>query len=478
MSDPAAKHPVQKGTVVTLEISSLAFGGRGVARENGYIIFVDGALPGQQVRARILRKRKAYAEARAVEILRPSPEEIQPRCRHFGECGGCRFQNLAYAAQMKHKRKQVIESLEHVGGFRKPPVLETIGSPEPFYYRNKMEFSFGRRRWLSAEEVNKDEICKRRDFALGLHVRGRFDKILDLDECYLQSPLSVEILHFVRAFVVESAFKPYTTLDHSGFWRHLVVRTGTNTNELLINIVTADVGPAAAEVEQLAQKLTEDFPQITTVVHNINRRRAEVAISEEERVLFGPGHIQERIGEHLFQISANSFFQTNTKGAELLYAAVKEFACLQGGETVYDLYAGAGTISICLASQAGRVVGFEIFEDALRDARVNCELNDVTNCIFVPGDLKDSLASDQGGDWGDPDIFIIDPPRAGMHEQVVRQVCRRGPARIVYVSCNPTTLARDARALHRANYELQQVQPVDMFPMTPHIELVSLLARH
>lgn len=470
---------IKRGTELSLNIESLAFGGRGVARLNGLVVFVEEALPGQQVKARIFRKRKGYAEARTLLVLRESPERVEPRCPHFGECGGCHFQTLNYAAQLQHKRRQVVESLEHLGGFENPPVLETLPSPDQYYYRNKMEYSFGRQRWVTKSEIGQDYLTKPKSFALGLHVRGRFDKILDLDTCYLQSPVSAEILNFVRQFVLQSEIPPYTTRDHSGFWRHLVVREGKNTGDLLINIVTAEVTEFYKQVDALATHLRDAFPRLTTMVHNINRKKAEVATGDEERVLYGNGTIREKIGHRLFQISANSFFQTNTKGAEILYDKVLEYANFKNDDTVFDLYSGAGTISLYIADKVQKVIGFEVVEHAVKDAQVNCQLNGVENGFFVQGDLKESLTLGAKGSnaWGRPRVIVIDPPRAGMHAEVLNQVLRLRAERIVYVSCNPTTFARDAKELCNSGYDLKKVQPVDMFPHTAHIELVSLLGR-
>lgn len=478
MPETITKKPLKKGSTLELKIEKLAFGGKGVARENGFVLFVDGALPGQTVQARITKKRSGYAEARTVEVVKPSPQEVAPQCRHFGECGGCRFQNFEYQAQVAAKYEQVVESLEHIGAFSKPQVHPPIASPDRFHYRNKMEYSFGRQRWISSAEITSDRVEKPRDFALGLHVRGRYDKILDIDECHLQSERSVEILKFVRQHALSSGLQAYTTEDHSGFWRNLVVREGKHTGQVLVNIVTADVKDGEKAVDALAKSLSGSFPDVTTMVHNINRGKAQTAIGEVERVVFGPGTIQERIGERIYQVSANSFFQTNTLAAELLYRKVLEFADFQGDELVYDLYAGAGTISLFIADRVRQVIGFELVTDAIKDAQLNCGLNEVVNCSFVAGDVRASLYAEKAlAEWGRPDVVLIDPPRAGMHADVLKQAGLLAPKKIVYISCNPTTFARDARLLCDSEYTLQQVQPVDMFPMTPHIELVALLTQ-
>jgi 23S rRNA (uracil1939-C5)-methyltransferase len=468
---------LKKGLELELDVESLAYGTKGVARLNGYVIFVEEGLPGQRVRAQIVKKKKDYAEARSLEVLRQSPHFVEPRCKHFADCGGCRLQNLHYEVQLAAKQQQVIDLLTHLGGFADPPVLPAIGSPQIFFYRNKMEFSFSRQRWITRAEITSDEIELPRDFALGLHARNRYDKTLAIAECHLQSPLSNRILAAVRAFAQGHPLLPYTTLGHTGFWRFLVIREGKNTGEVMVNVVTADAPTGRDEVQRLAEVLAAAIPQITTIVHNLNRSKAQVAIGEEEFVLHGPGYIRELIGAFVFRISANSFFQTNTGGAEKLYTIVRDFAGLTGQETVYDLYCGAGTISIFVSKQARQVIGFEIVPQAIHDAGVNCRLNEVMNCHFVLGDLKDELAQVPilMRRWGRPDVVIVDPPRAGMHPKVVQKLFELAPKRIVHVSCNPSTFARDVKELCAARYHLAKVQPVDMFPHTSHIEVIGVL---
>jgi 23S rRNA (uracil1939-C5)-methyltransferase len=468
---------LKKGQEIELEIQSLAYGTKGVARLNGYVVFVEEALPGQRVRAQIVKKKKDYAEARPLEVLQQSPDFVEPRCKHFDDCGGCRLQNLSYEVQLAAKQRQVTELLEHLGGFANPPMLPAVGSPQIFFYRNKMEFSFSQQRWLTRAEIATNEIKLPKDFALGLHARNRYDKNLMIEECHLQSPLSNRILAAVRAFTERHPLLPYTTESHTGFWRFLVIREGKKTGEVMVNLVTADVPTGREEVQRLATGLVAEFPEITTIVHNINRSKAQVAIGEDEFILHGPGHIHERIGSFIFRISANSFFQTNSEGAEKLYGIVRDFAGLTGPETVYDLYCGAGTISIFVSRQARQVVGFEIVPQAIHDAGVNCRLNEVMNCHFVLGDLKDELAQVPilVRRWGRPEVLIVDPPRAGMHPRVVQKLLELAPKRIIYVSCNPSTFARDVKELCATRYRMVKAQPVDMFPHTSHIELVGAL---
>jgi len=471
--------PLKKGSEIDLEIESLAFGGQGIARVDGFVVFVQDALPGQRVRARLIRKRGGYGEGRVLQVLRQSADFVEPRCRHFDDCGGCILQNYSYAAQLEAKRRQVAETLQHLGGFSEPPIPPPIPSPDIFYYRNKMEFSFSPQRWITRAEVRGKTLVAPKDFALGLHVRDRYDKILAVEECHLQSDWSNQVLAAVRSFTEKHPLRPYTTRDHSGFWRFVVLREGKHTAERMVNLVTAEHPLGREEVAKLADILRQQFPDITTIVHNLNRKKAQIAFGDEEIVLHGPGYIREGIGDYIFRISANSFFQTNTLAAERLYKKVEEYATLSGRETVYDLYCGAGTISIYVSKFANRVVGFEMVPQAIRDAGINCRLNGVSNCAFIEGDLKDELAQVKPiiMRWGKPDVVVVDPPRSGMHPKVVGKLLELSPQRIVYVSCNPATFARDAKELFAASYQLEKVQPVDMFPHTAHIELVSRLVR-
>ncbi len=471
--------PLKKGSEIELEIESLAFGAKGLARLNGYVVFVERALPGQRLRAQITKKKPGYAEARPLEVLRQSPDYIPPRCSHFAECGGCLVQNFSYEKQLEAKRRQVEETLIHLGGIAQPPMAIALGSPQQFFYRNKMEFSFARQRWLTRDEITSAQTVGERNFALGLHARNCYDKTLDVQECFLLSEKSNHILAAVRAFAKSSGLLPYTTRDHTGFWRFLVIREGKRTNETMVNIVTADAPEGRNTVAELSAALLQQFPDLTTIVHNINRGKAQIAFGEEEIILHGVGYLRERLGDCTFQISANSFFQTNTLGAERLYAVAAEFASLTGAETVFDLYCGAGTIAIFISKRAKKVVGFEIVPEAIRDAMLNCGLNQVDNCNFVLGDLKDELARVPllTQRWGRPEVVIADPPRAGMHPRVLQKILELAPQRIVYVSCNPATFARDVRVLCHQDYHLEKVQPVDMFPHTAHCEVVGLLAR-
>ena len=457
---------IKKGQLVELEISGIAFGGRGLARVNGLAVFVDGAVPLDLVIARIVKKKKHYAEARVYTLVRPSPHRIRADCMYSGFCGGCKWQFLTYEKQLEYKRQHVQESIERIGLIRDVPVHPTLSSPAMFGYRNKMEFSCSDRRWLLPDEMGKEGVEK--GFALGLHVPGTFYKVLDTRSCLLQPELGNHILHDVRTFIKASGVPVYGLRTHTGFWRFLMLRHSVAYDRWMVNIITAKKDRGI--VQPLAVQLMDKYPQIISVVNNITSRKAGIAVGEYEIGLSGLPCLTDKIGELEFEISANSFFQTNTLAAQRLYQTIKEYAGLSGRETVVDLYSGTGAIAICLAHGAKKVIGMEIVESAVADAVKNCEINGVSNCQFIVGDIKDGLSriTDR------PEVMIIDPPRAGMHKDVVKGVLEMAPERIVYVSCNPATMARDM-GLMTENYRVLEVQPVDMFPHTFHIESVARL---
>jgi 23S rRNA (uracil1939-C5)-methyltransferase len=458
----------KKGQQIETEISAIAFGGKGLVRINGMAIFVDQAIPGDQVLIRITRQKKNYAEARVVELLKASPDRIHPPCVYSGFCGGCRWQFLEYEVQLRYKRQHVRESLQHIGQLKDVQVHPTIPSPQIFGYRNKMEFSCTDRRWLTPDELQYPEIDK--GFGIGLHVPGTFFKVFDTKRCLLQPDLGNHILEDVRKFIESSELPVYGLRSHQGFWRFLMLRHSVAEDQWMVNLITAF--DAHQALQPLAGLLMEKYPQVTAVVNNITSRKAGVAIGEFELKLAGNPTIVDKIGSFEFEISANSFFQTNTPGAAELYETVKKYAGLSGSETVIDLYSGTGTIPILLSGVAGEVIGLEMISSAVADAENNCRHTQVENCRFVLGDIRETLPLISSR----PDVLIIDPPRAGMHQDVAKQVLAMLPERIVYVSCNPATLARDLVLLKEA-YQVQEVQPVDLFPHTYHIESVASLIR-
>ena len=458
---------VKKGQELELEISELAFGGKGLARKDGFVVFIDQTIPLDIVIARIIKKKKNYANASIVRILKESPFRIKPPCIYSGCCGGCKWQFLKYDEQLVFKRQHVIDSFEHIGIIKDVPVHLALPSKLIYGYRNKMEFSCSDRRWLMPDEMGIENLDI--NFALGLHAPGTFHKVLDIKKCLLQPGLGNNILDDVRKYIKNSNIPVYGLRSHKGFWRFLVLRHSAAYDQWMVNIVTAD--ESISTVQPLSDLLTDKYPEIVSVINNINTRKAGIAVGEYEMPLAGSPFIKDKIDQYEFEISANSFFQTNTLGAEILYEKVREYAGLSGKEHVVDLYCGAGTISIFLADSARELVGIEISESAVRDAEINCRNNGVSNCRFILGDIKDCLEQVKK-----PDVMIIDPPRAGMHKDVIKQVLDMSPARIVYVSCNPATMARDLGMI-KDDYSVLEVQPIDMFPHTHHIESVARLEK-
>ncbi|MFQ6609262.1 MAG: 23S rRNA (uracil(1939)-C(5))-methyltransferase RlmD [Fidelibacterota bacterium] len=461
----------KKGEIVSLKIEALAFGGMGISHIGEMVVFVKNAIPGQVVNARILKKRSSYLEAKRISVDAESPHFVAPACDHFEYCGGCTFQNLAYPQQLSAKAAQVNDIYQRIGGFPEVRIDPIVGCDEIFNYRNKMEFTFSNRRFIT--EADED---LPRDFALGAHTAGKFDKILNIDECRLQHPVCNDILQYVKLRVRELGLAPYDIVNHIGFMRYLVLRTGSKTGEIMVNLVTASESPV--KLQPLVDELIQRFPSIVSIVNNITSRKSGVSVGEKETILFGRDYLTDNIGELQFHISANSFFQTNTRQAATLYEIVRHHCGLTGKETVYDLFCGAGSISLFVASSAKEVLGFELVPSAIRDARQNAELNGIENVRFFEGNLMDMFRdSPELSQLPLPDVLIIDPPRAGLHPHTVKDILTQSPRRIVYVSCNPSTQVRDVRLLCDEGYTLDKIIPVDMFPHTPHIETVAILTK-
>ncbi len=458
---------IKKGQIIDLKVTDLAFGGKGIAHIDGFAVFIDQAVPLDLVSIRIIKKKKNFANGRILKLLEPSPYRINPPCEFSGFCGGCKWQFLKYDKQISYKQQHVADSLKHIGFVENAVVHPTIPSELIFGYRNKMEFSLSDRRWLLPDEMGLDVEA---GFAIGLHVPGTFYKVLDIKECLLQPDLGNLILDDVRNFIKNSDLPVYGLRSHVGFWRFLMLRHSAFYDQWMVNIITADEN--REEVQPLADLLIKKYPKIASVINNITSKPAGVAIGEYEIYLAGSSHIKDKIGPYEFEISANSFFQTNTFGAKRLYETVKMFAELTGKETVVDLYSGTGTIPICISDSAKEVIGIEIIESAVKDAENNCVNNNISNCHFICGNIINCLEQITKR----PDVMIIDPPRSGMHKDVVKQVIDMAPDRIVYVSCNPATLARDIFMM-KDIYRVIEVQPVDMFPHTYHIESVAKLKR-
>ena len=482
---------MKRGDKLEFQIEKYAFEGKGIARiqkedsderKSGYVVFVNGSYPGDTVEARITKTKKSFAEAVVEKILVPSPYRTEARCKYFGTCGGCKQQDLNYQVQLSYKHDQVKEIFERLGGLSGFEMDDIIPSEKIFYYRNKMEYSFADKRWLTKEEIGSREILDK-EFALGLHVPGVYDKVLDIDECFLQSELSNDILNFTRKFFKERNIPVYSTKTHEGYLRNLVIKQSGRSNNksgeasgLMVNLVTASENDVL--MKEYSDLLIKEIPKITTFINNINLKKAAVAAGDYEKVFYGDGFIYDYIGDYKFRISANSFFQTNTLQAENLYDAALEFAELNGDEIIYDLYSGAGTIAIYLSGKAKEVYAFESVEPAVKDAEENAVINNINNVKFIIADLyKSFLPLVEEKKLPKPDTIIIDPPRNGMHKNTVNDVAALGPQKIVYVSCNPTTQVRDIKLLKEAGYQLIKIRPVDMFPHTYHIENVALLKK-
>ncbi len=467
---------IKKGERLELTIDSLAYGGKGVAKVDDFVIFVKNAIPGQTIKAFVYKKRSGYAEARPIEVIKEAKNYTKPPCEHFAYCGGCTFQQLDYTGQVDQKNQQIIDAYQRLAGLSEVKIDQVLIADEIYNYRNKMEFTFSNRRWVLPDE-SKDA---QQDFALGLHIPGRFDKILDINECHIQPKIGNDILNFVREKAIELKLKPYDAKTHIGYLRHLVLRFGVNTAEIMVNFVTSYENTDF--LIPLVNELTKKFPQITSVINNINTRKGDTAFGEYEILLHGTPAISDKINDVKFAISSNSFFQTNTLQAQKLYKAVMDGADLQGNETVYDLYCGTGSIALYLAQKAKNVYGFEMIGSAVEDAQNNAEENGVNNAEFFRANLDTYFKGyvsfsnfTKKYAISKPDVVIVDPPRAGMHEEMVRYLPKFGAKRIVYVSCNPTTQARDFKLLFLKGYKLSKVTMVDMFPHTPHIETVAVL---
>ena len=456
---------IKKGQDIHLEISDLAFGGRGLAKISGFAVFVDGAVEGDLVLARVTKNKKSFGEARVLEVITPSQFRVDPICDYSGVCGGCSMQFINYERQLHYKTNHVREALEHIALMDNVTVLPAVSSENNFAYRNKMEFTFSPDRWLMPGELGVEGV--ERGAGVGFHAPKSFQRVIDIKKCHLMPEQGNDILQEIRSHAIDSGLDAYNQKIHTGFWRFVTLRHSVFSDSWMVNLVTSSENDGT--VFSLADKLTKKFGNITSIVNNITARKAGIAFGEYEKPVYGDNYIIERLGKFEFEISPNSFFQTNTRGAEKLYSIVTECAGLTGSEDVVDLYCGAGTIGIWLSQYARKVTGVEIIESAVIDARKNTERNGIENCSFHLGDVAHILS-----DVEKPDVMIVDPPRSGMSKEVVKQVIEMAPKRIVYVSCNPATMARDFLELKKY-YKVNQIQPVDMFPNTYHIEAVARL---
>jgi 23S rRNA (uracil1939-C5)-methyltransferase len=465
---------VKKGDLIELTVDDLVFGARGVARQNDFVWFVEGAIPGQRIQARVLRKRKNYGEAIINEVISPGPDQITPPCPYFFNCGGCQLQHLKYEAQISAKTRQVEDIIQRLGGLTDCAVRPTLPAEQQFGYRNKMEFTFSNRRWI-IQGVDEDKSIP---FALGLHAPGRFDKVIDIDRCLLQSEQANQLLTDVKTLIYQTQLSPYQAKTHQGFWRFFVIREGRNTHDLMMQIISSSQAPEKGKetIDWLMHKLFWQHLELTTVIHGISDNKAQVAFAKEEIVKLGDGRIREQIGSRIFEISSNAFFQTNTAQAEVLFNTLNELADFSGDEVVYDLYSGTGAVAIMIADHVRRVVGIEVIPSAVENGRRNAMLNNLDNVILLEGDMIDAIRDTQPlvRQYGQADAVILDPPRGGTHPNTIRDLLQWKPPAIIYISCNPPMLAKDLVLLQTA-YRVEAIQPVDMFPQTKHIEVVCVL---
>lgn len=465
MSRRNRPHPLLENVT----ISDVAAEGKAIARINDMVVFVPFGAPGDVVDIQLTKKKKNYGEGRIVRYHSLSDKRCDTFCEHFGVCGGCKWQHLPYPEQLSFKQQQVVDNLSRIGKVDLPPISPIMGSDKTIYYRNKLEFTFSNKKWLTREELDKtDDQCRN---GVGFHIPGMFDKVLDIHTCWLQEDVSNRVRNAVRSFCLEHRYPFFDLREQSGFMRTLVIRT-TSTGQLMVIVVFFE----EREEERIAllNYLREQFPEITSLLYIINTKCNDTITDQEVITFAGSDYIEEEMEGLTFRIGPKSFYQTNSEQAYNLYKITREFAELTGNELVYDLYTGTGTIANFVARQCRQVIGIEYVPEAIEDAKVNARLNNLSNTLFYAGDMKDILTREFVEQHGAPDVIITDPPRAGMHDDVIDCILSASPRRIVYVSCNPATQARDLSLLD-SKYKVIKVQPVDMFPHTHHVENVVLL---
>lgn len=458
--------------VENVEITGVAAEGKSIARVDDMVVFIPYGAPGDVVNIKLDKKKRSYAEAHIVDMLKPSPDRVAPVCEHFGVCGGCKWQHIPYESQLRHKRDQVVDALTRIAKVEIPEVNPTLGSKETFCYRNKLEYTFSCKCWITFEDLRSGrEIADRN--ALGFHIPGAFDKVLDIKKCWLQDDLSNRIRLFVRQYALAKGYEFYDIKAQQGLMRTLMVRIAS-TGEVMLIVVFAR--PEQEKINDLMGAIAAEFPEITSLLYVVNQKVNDTIADQEVITYRGRDYINEEMEGLQFRIGPKSFYQTNSLQAYELYKVARRMACLKPDDLVYDLYTGTGTIANFVARQVKKVVGIEYVPEAIADAKLNSEVNGIDNTIFFAGDMKDVLTDGFIEEHGRPDVMIIDPPRAGMHEDVVNVILNARPERIVYVSCNPATQARDL-ALMDSLYRVEEVQPVDMFPHTHHVENVVRMTR-
>ncbi|MBQ8602016.1 MAG: 23S rRNA (uracil(1939)-C(5))-methyltransferase RlmD [Bacteroides sp.] len=458
-----------------ITITDVAAEGKALAKVNDLVVFVPYVVPGDVVDLQVKRKKNKYAEAVAVKFHEYSPKRAVPFCQHYGVCGGCKWQCLSYEDQIKYKQKQVTDNLTRIGKVELPETSPILGSEKTEFYRNKLEFTFSDKRWLTEEEVKADVQYDQMN-AVGFHIPGAFDKVLAIEKCWLQDDISNQIRNTIRDYAYEKGLAFYNIRNHEGLLRNLMIRT-SSTGELMVLLqVRISADKDLEQTKELLAHVADKFPQITSLLYVVNNKQNDTINDLDVVVFKGNDHIFEEMEGLRFKVGPKSFYQTNSEQAYNLYKVARNFAQLTGNELVYDLYTGTGTIANFVSHQAKKVIGIEYVPEAIEDAKVNSAINGITNTLFYAGDMKDMLTQDFINEHGRPDVIITDPPRAGMHNDVIDVILFAEPKRIVYVSCNPATQARDLQLLD-AKYKVIAVQPVDMFPHTHHVENVVLLEK-
>ncbi len=452
-----------------VRIIDIAEEGKGVGKTDDFVLFVDKAIPGDVVDVQVYKSKKNFGEGKIFTLKQPSEYRTTPFCEHFGTCGGCKWQHMTYDAQLKFKQKSVADALSRIAKIDVDGIMDIVPSPADRYYRNKLEYTFSDKRWLYDGENKEDETLNMN--ALGFHIPGRFDKILDVKHCYLQAEPSNNLRNSIRDFVIEQGYSFYNLRNHEGALRNLIVRT-SSTGEVMVIVVFAYV--EQEDVDKLMSFIDASFPEITSLLYIINQKKNDTIFDQDVIAFKGPEYIHEEMNGIKFRIGPKSFYQTNSIQALRLYEITRDFAGFTGSELVYDLYTGAGTIANFIAGSVKEVVGVEYVPTAIEDAKVNSAINNITNTKFYAGDMKDVLVADFVAQHGKPDVIITDPPRAGMHPDVVARLLEIEAPKIVYVSCNAATQARDLLVL-KEKYDTVKIQPVDMFPHTQHVENVVLL---
>lgn len=463
------KIPADKKFLQNIQVIDIAEEGKGVGKSDDLVIFIDKAVPGDIVDVELLRRKKKFYEGKIQNLVKPSEHRTEPFCEHFGVCGGCKWQHLTYDAQLQFKQKSVSDALQRLGKVDVSDMEPILGSAESRYYRNKLEYTFSDKRWLTDGDMRSGETMEMN--ALGYHIPGRFDKILDIDHCYLQADPSNEIRNKVREYALKAGISFYNLKNHEGALRNLIIRT-SSTGELMVIVVFAYADEE--QVDGMMKFIATEFKSINSLLYIINQKKNDTIFDQDIHTYAGADHIFENMDGLKFKIGPKSFYQTNSAQAFELYKTARDFANFKGDELVYDLYTGAGTIANFIAGNVRNVVGIEYVPTAIEDAKINSEINGIKNTSFFAGDMKDILNADFISTHGKPDVVITDPPRAGMHPDVVKRLLEMEAEKIVYVSCNAATQARDIELL-KEKYEVGRIKPVDMFPHTQHVENVVLL---